>query len=326
MQPNPIKGLDIAEDFFLRWGRPYLEQEFPELMGRIAAGRFSGSDVLRADDEISRDHNWGPQFSLYLSQADFDHYGTQLSEQMNRAAPKQWSGTWVDGAGDKNVLVECVSHRIQEEIGFSKIPQTDAEWGIIVRDRRVGGSVEARESALYYLKHGALWLNNNDEFATWRAALAYYPEQVWYARLAEECFRLWQYGEYNFVSRIAQRGEPLAVHLCLGEFAEGVMRMCLLLQKDYTPYWKWLAYAFRNLDCAAYYGPLLESLFSAVSPADQVKLVQQICHDLHQELLSIGVITGKGVSEFAQYLLPLFNAQDELMAKVTWMPALVEES
>lgn len=322
MQPNEMKGLEIAKDFFFNWGKPFLEQECPELTGQIAAGRFSGSDVLGADDELSQDHNWGPQFSLFLSAADFSRFGAELSERMNRAAPAKWNGYWVDGAGDQNVIVEPIPRLIQEQIGFVDFPRSDEDWGLIVRDRVVGGTVEARESALYYLRHGALWLNNNEEFAQWREALAYYPEQVWFARLAEECFRLWQYGEYNFVQRVAKRGDPLAIRMCLGEFAEGVMRMSLLLEKDYTPYWKWLAHAFRKLDRADHYAPLLESLLGSIDPAEQADIVTQICHDIHQELLSAGVITGQGVGEFSEYLLPLLNAHQELMAKVTWMPDL----
>jgi len=322
MQPDEIKGLTIAKDFFLQWGKPLLEQEFPALTSRIAAGRFSGSDVLGADDAISRDHNWGPQFSLFLSAEDFHQVGAELSERMNRAAPAQWHGFRVAGAGDQNVLVESIPQWIRGAIGFSTIPQTDQAWGIIVRRREVGGAIEARESALYYLKHGALWLNNSVEFAEWRTALAYYPEQVWYARLAEECFRLWQYGEYNFVQRIAKRGDPLATQLCLGKFTEGVMRMCLLLRRDYTPYWKWLTYAFRKLDCAPHYAPLLESLLGSTEPEEQVKLVKRICHDLHQELLSMGVI--QQGTEWTKHYLLLMNAQNELMAKAPWLDTIIE--
>ncbi|MCB0186741.1 MAG: hypothetical protein KDE31_20885, partial [Caldilineaceae bacterium] len=135
LQHNEIKGLAIAEDLFLHWGKPFLEQEFPELMGRIAVGRFSGSDVLGADDAISRDHNWGPQFTLFLSENDFSRYGAQLPATMNQAAPTKWLGCWVDGAGDKNVHVESVPLWIEEAIGFSAVPQVDADWGVIVRHR-----------------------------------------------------------------------------------------------------------------------------------------------------------------------------------------------
>ena len=166
----------------MNWGLPFLEKEFPDLVGRITAGRIEGSDVIGGDDQISRDHNWGPQFSLFLSAEEYDKHAEEVSEKMNRSALPKWKGCWVDGAGDKNVLVEHVPHWIEENIGFAKLPQSDQDWGIIVRDRRFGGSVEARESALYFLRHGALWLDTNEEFAQWRKALERYPEQVWFAR------------------------------------------------------------------------------------------------------------------------------------------------
>lgn len=313
-----VKGLEIAKDFFLNWGLPFLEKEFPDLIGRMAAGRFGGSDVIGGDDWISRDHNWGPQFSLFLSAEDYHQYAEALSDKMNRSAPAKWQGYRVNGAGDKNVLVENVPRWIEGGIGFTALPQFDRDWGIIVRRREIGGSIEARESALYFFKHGALWLDNNKEFAKWRKALDRYPDEVWFARLGEECFRLWQYGEYNFIQRIAKRGDPIAISLCLGKFAEGVMRIVLLLERDYTPYWKWLTHEFRRLERASPYIPLLESLFSSGDVAERSDLVKQICHDIHQELLALGVISGQGLHP----TLPLFNADCELIAKATWMPAL----
>lgn len=314
-----MKGLEIAEDFFLNWGKPFLEQEFPQLAKRIAAGRFMGSDVIGADDEISQDHNWGPQFSLFLSEDDFSRSGAQLLARMNAGAPPTWKNYRVAGAGDKHVMVESVPRWIHQNIGFSEPPHQDKDWGVIVRDRRYGGCIEARESALYFLRHGALWLDNNEEFSHWRRILRYYPENVWYGRLAEECFRLWQYGEYNFVQRIARRGDLIAVPMCLGVFTESVMRIMLLLNKDYTPYWKWLAHEFRKLECAEHYAPLLERLLASSDTKEQVELVKQICHDIHERIFSLGIVTGKGTSPVAKYLLPLLNDHDEFTAKAAWI-------
>lgn len=314
-----MKGLEIAKDYFLNWGLPFLEQEFPELTKRIAAGRFGGSDVIGADDEISRDHNWGPQFSLLLSEGDFHEVGVTLSTTMNQAAPKEWLGFHLDGAGDENVHVECAPDQIRQSIGFSNLPTRDSDWGVVVRDRRVGGFVEARESALYFLKHGAVWLDNNEEFSRWRSVLDYYPENVWYGRLADESFRVWQHGEYNFVQRIAKRGDPLAIALFLGQFTEGVIRLLLLLNKDYTPYRKWLAYAFRQLRDAESYTSSLEALHITTDISQKVELVQRISHDLHQKMVEMGVVSGNGVSEYAKCLLPLFNDYEELTQKASWM-------
>lgn len=322
MQGN-IKGLEIARDFFLNWGVPFLDENFPELLGRISAGRFAGSDVLGADDDISRDHNWGPQFSLFLSNDDFERFAKHLLDTMNDNAPATWQGYWVAGAGDKNVLVENVPQWVESSIGFTALPQSDEDWNIIVKHRQFGGTVEARESALYYLKNGALWLDNNAEFARWRDTLNKYPDSVWYARLAEEAFRIWQYGQYNFVQRISKRDDPLAIAVCLGEFTKGVMRMMLLLYRNYTPYWKWLAHEFRKLDQSSHYAPLLETLLKSTDRIQQVNLVEQISADIYQELLSAEAISGQSPHEYSRYLLPLLNAQFELLEKVPWMRTVI---
>ncbi len=315
-----MKGLDVAEDFFFNWGLSNIKENFPDLLGRISVGRFSGSDVLRADDNISKDHNWGPQFSLFLSQDDYKKFAKDLSETMNKNAPVKWKGYQVAGAGDKNVLVENIPNWIEENIGFTELPQSDSDWGIIVKHRRLGGTVEGRESALYYLRYGTLWLDNNLEFAHWRKSLEKYPDSAWYARLAEECFRMWQYGQYNFIQRISKRDDPLAVSLCLGKFVEGVMRILLLLYRNYTPYWKWLAHEVRQLKRASHYVPLLDALVKSDDRVQQAKLVEQICDDIYQELCLLDVVSGYDVHSVSDYFMPLLDAQLELLEKVPWMP------
>jgi hypothetical protein len=36
-------------------------------------------------------------------------------------------------------------------------------------------------------------------------------------------------------------------------------------------------------------------------------------------MLSMGIVSGKGVSEYAEYLLPLLNDYDEFTQKANWM-------
>ena len=95
-----IKGLDVARAFFFEWGLPELERQFPALVARVAAGKILGSDVLGADDAISRDHNWGPQFWLFLTDADHAQFGQELAERMNAIAPNPWQGYRLAGVGD----------------------------------------------------------------------------------------------------------------------------------------------------------------------------------------------------------------------------------
>ena len=44
----------------------------PQLVGRHAAGLIGyGSDVLGYDDDLSRDHEWGPRGLIWLQDADY---------------------------------------------------------------------------------------------------------------------------------------------------------------------------------------------------------------------------------------------------------------
>lgn len=307
-----MQGLEIARRFFFEWGKAHLESAFPEVAQRAAVGRIFGSDVIGADDAISQDHNWGPQFTIFLSAEDYERYGAEIADVLNAAAPTPWQGFKLNGAGDKSVLVESIPQWVETNLGFSQHPTTDEAWTHIVKDRIDGGTGEARESILYFLRHGAIWFDGSGELTGWRQALHTYPQRIWYARLAEEIFRVWQHGEYNFVQRVAKRQDPLATAICLGEFTKSVMRLWLLRNHDFTPYWKWLAHEFRKAEGAETYIPLLETLVSDQRTEIQIERVLTISGLLHQQLHADGILSGQGDSP---YLLPLLNAHIELQNK-----------
>jgi len=80
-----MKGLEISRKFFLDWGLPFIEREYPYLVKRIAAGRVAGSDAIGADDKWSQDHDWGPRFRLWLNREDHRHLGRRLEKHMGAA-------------------------------------------------------------------------------------------------------------------------------------------------------------------------------------------------------------------------------------------------
>ena len=293
-----MKGLEIARDFFFSWGHLFIAAQFPDLAGRIAAGRLSGSDVLGADDEISRDHNWGPQFVLFLSAEDYAAFGEQLSREMNAAAPNPWKGYRLAGAGDQSVHVDSIPGWFRKYLKLEQLPAASEDW-----------PPASLESILYFLRHGEIWIDGSGDLSRWRSALHEYPDELLRSRLAEECFRVWHCGEYNFVQRMARRRDPIAIAMCLGEFVNGVMRIVLLMNRDFTPYWKWLAFEFRKRPEAQPYVKMLEELVSIQAVEKQVELVQAICALVHRQLVDRGWVTGEGGNP---YLMPLLNDKLEL--------------
>jgi Domain of unknown function (DUF4037) len=293
-----MKGLEIARDFFFSWGHPFLTAQFPNLAGRVAAGRMLGSDVLGGDDEISRDHDWGPQFDLFLSAEDYAAFGAELSRAMNAAAPNPWKGYRLAGAGDVSVRVESIPEWFRKYLKLARFPQDAADW-----------PPSSVESGLYFVRHGEIWVDGTGELGNWRSALHEYPEEVLRSRLAEECFRIWQHGEYSFVQRMALRRDPIAIAVCLGEFVTGVMRIVLLMSRDFTPYWKWLGFEFRKRPEAQPYVKMLDELVSIRYIERQIEIVQSVCALVHRQLLDGGWVRGAGGNPF---LLPLLNDKLEL--------------
>lgn len=297
-----MKGLAIAEAFFNEWGRPNLQHHFPELGQRFAAGRLQGSDVLGADDEISRDHCWGPQFWLFLSADDFLTFGEEISSKLNALAPNPWRGFRLAGGGDQAVRVTSIPQWFADHVGSSSLPSSVADWN------------PHYESALYFLRHGAVWFDGSGELSRWRAAWARYPEEVRLKRLKEECFRAWHHGEYNFVQRMVRRRDPLAVALAVGEFTLGVMRLRFLLQGDFAPYWKWLAHEFRKLPGSGYYDEQLRLVVADGDFGPRAEAVKAICARLRDEMMTAGVIQG---DQDNPWLLGLLNAHEELGRRLT---------
>jgi hypothetical protein len=60
-----VKGLELSRSFHDELVGPILAGEFPGLPYSAALTGY-GSDVIGFDDDISRDHNWGPRMVLFL--------------------------------------------------------------------------------------------------------------------------------------------------------------------------------------------------------------------------------------------------------------------
>jgi Domain of unknown function (DUF4037) len=276
-----LNGIEVARRFFAEWGLPFLQEHFPELVDRTAAGLFRGSQVLGADDELSRDHGWGPMFLLLLTEEDYAAQGQAVAQAME-AAPQEWLGYRYCGGLTTNIEVSSVDRYLEHWLGFARPPAQWQQW--------LGGTPSGvREYELYLIRHGHVFSDPLGEFSARRAALAQYPRLASLQRVSDELFNVWHFGQYNFLSRLLIRQDPLALQMAQGHFIEAVLRLCLLLEGDYTPYWKWLAFAFRKCPSAAWLDDLLGQLSQGDDLKKQEELVREVCAVIHKMLDAAGL-------------------------------------
>ena len=290
-----MKGLDIARRFFDEWGRVYLRTEFPHLSERVAAFVYGGSQSLGNDDELSRDHGWGPGFMLVLSNDDMRKFGRKLRNSTVREAPTEWAGSrWQH---QNNISVHGIDKWFRENIGCVRPPKKPEDWL-----RR------ANQDSLYMLRHATIFHDPLGDFTARRKSFWYFPKKAWLQRVESAVFNVWHYGQYNFLERLTKRQDPISIASCLGTFIHSTMCLCLLLAEDFTPYWKWVAAEFRKLPNVAE----LESHLCALSVSEDISVqaehVDFICKDIYSRLVAKNLVSENPTG----HPHPLFCARHEI--------------
>jgi hypothetical protein len=299
-----MNGLEISKRFAREWLLPFIERELPDLGSHAAVGRFMGSDVLGADDDLSRDHNWGPTLEVYVDD-DYAIGDGELVARLNGAAPAEFLGFRRPGGHDAAVTLRRTDAFIGSVFGVA--PQHPRDW------MPCAARLEEIESFLYFFRHGALFHDGSGRLTALRERYRFYPEDIHRLRLAACFYDIAHYGEYNFVRRLVERNDAIAMQIALGHFSKAVMRLHFYLDRDYAPYWKWLPHEFRKRGYSRSIDEELTALPGRAA-ADQAKSIQRVCDELRERLLRDGVFPSAIANPFN---MPwFFRFRDEMVAAI----------
>jgi hypothetical protein len=92
-------------------------------------------------------------------------------------------------------------------------------------------------------------------------ALAWYPRDVWLYLLACQWRRIDQ--EEPFMARCGDVGDDLGSRVVAARMVDELMRLCLLMERQYAPYYKWFGTAFSRLACADELTPVLHDVLAS---------------------------------------------------------------
>ncbi|MCU7728660.1 DUF4037 domain-containing protein [Actinoplanes sp. KI2] len=111
------------------------------------------------------------------------------------------------------------------------------------------------------LTRGAVFHDPEGELARRRAALAWYPADVWRYALAAGWLKVGQ--EEAFVARAGSTGDDLGSRILAGRLVRELMRIAFLVERRWAPYGKWFGKGFGELKLAAELGPPLRGALGA---------------------------------------------------------------
>lgn len=271
-----MKGLELAERYFEEVGFPMLKGEFAPFLERMAAGLVGdGSECFGFDDSISRDHDWGPGFCLWLCKEDHQALGERLQQALDRLpgtfmgfGPRRTS-TW----GEGRVGVFEIVGFYRRFLGLERFPEDLDTWLLLP------------ENALAACTNGKVFWDPLGEFTSWREALcAFYPEDVRRKKIAARCMTGGQSGQYNF-PRCVQRGERFAAQYAETKFCADVISMVFLLNRRYAPFYKWMHRAVGKLPIlGGWVRDRVADLVAEPAYARKEERIEEICAVLIQEL------------------------------------------
>jgi hypothetical protein len=272
-----MKGLELAREYYEKVGAPMLQQRFGELANRIAVGLAGpGSECFGYDDEISRDHDWGPAFCMWLTLEDYHKHAGDLQKAYEEL-PRVFNGFGPRRAspGEEFRVGPCSTAAFYSIFtGLARPPATLKEWLAIP------------EVSLATCTNGQVFSDPLGEFSRWRdCLLAYYPEDVWLKKIASRCFTTAQSGQYNF-ARSMNRGETFAAFWSLTEFCIDLMALVFLLNKRYAPFEKWMHRAVKDLPLLGEWTHSVVSKLISPLEVDKQLLAEEACSAIIRELRS----------------------------------------
>ena len=234
-----MKGLELAERYYRAFGEDMIREQFPEWEGQIAVGLTgSGSECYGYDDEVSADHDFGPEFCLFLPGEEIlDRKTAFRLERAYAKLPSEFEGYTRQKLGPAGGQRHGVFRReeyFREKLGCVPEEMTAEDW------------LRLPDWALAEAVNGKIFRDDTGDMTRSREILRSMPEDVRRKRLAGHLLMMAQSGQYNY-RRCLKHGETGAAQLAAGEFVNHAMSTLFLLDRKTKPYYKWSFRALKEL-------------------------------------------------------------------------------
>ena len=269
-----MTGLALARDLYENVFRAVLREEFPEIEARTAVGLAGpGSECFGFDDEISRDHDFGPRLCFWLTKEDAETFGsrlqaryTELTRDLAEISPQ---------AADRSGVIS-IPEFYMRYTGCPGVPEDPIGW------------LRVADHYLATATNGEVYRDDLGEFSGIRRTLLKgYPEDVRRKKLAARLYVMGQAGQYN-LPRSLRREDEVASVLALSEFLRAALQAVYLLNRRYAPYYKWLYRGARELPLAAAAVTRL-GLLPDCPAGSRAELAEEICGIVLAELQAQGL-------------------------------------
>ena len=320
--------LFVSRTFYERYGSRMIREQFPAYESRIAVGLVGeGSECFGFDDEISRDHDFGLGFCMWLNEEDYKAVGSDLQMAYRNLIETEGA------AFSESVWGKPLTLSNQRFEGRRGVMEIGAFYGNTLRlqpslDLIIGKQywVYAEPKWLATAVNGEVFRDDAGLFSSVRKTIKdFYPEKIYLYRLADQ-LHLFSHGGQSNYPRMMARKDIVAARLCIDQTLQAAMQTAYLLAREYPPYYKWIFRGLKKLPILKDLPPLIERLAGLTPEADLwesltysalqvytedavIRTVEDIAGLLAEEMNRQGIISGN--ERFLESYVPFLAERAE---------------
>ena len=270
-------GIELAGEYFRAVVGPLLDGACPGV-GYAGARVGTGSDVLRLDDVMSRDHDWGLRLQVFTADDDVDAVRTALDARLPESFLGLPTRIRYTGAAQATLAVDVttVGAFARQRLGFDpRTGMTTAQW------------LSVTGQAALEVTAGDVFADGPGDLTDLRRAMAWYPDDVWRYVVACDWHRIDQ--ELPLLGRAGDRGDDLGSRIIAARLADAATHLAFTLSRAWAPYPKWRGTVLRTMPVAAQILGPLEASLSASSWQERGRGLQEALEVLARLQADVGL-------------------------------------
>ncbi len=268
-----IKGLELARRYYSEVVLPEFMERASDTIDSMTFGLAGpGSECYGYDDEISRDHDWGPRVCIWIPENLYErHFG--ILQNIYEGLDHNFLGFDPVKRLDTRVRRDGIlstARFYSNYLGSDRPPETLRDWLLMP------------EEALSLCTNGEVFREGSGNFMVMRKVLlSYFPRDIRLKKIASRCKAAAQHGQYN-LWRAFQRKDLLAVQFHKAGFTREIASLVFLLSRTYRPFGKWI---FRGLDNLGSLGPDVKKYLRNFTETHDERNLRSILEGCVEELI-----------------------------------------
>ncbi len=267
----PKNGMELSKLYFEKT-KHLFEKSFPNIYHQLAFGFVGeGSECFGFDDELSRDHDFGAGYCVFVPEYLKD-YQKEL-EACYEKLPKVFLGFKRNDTHHRRyqVGVIIIEKFFEYFTGYKQGPQTLDEW------------YHVDENRMACVTNGEIFEDQSQYFTTiYQSLKNHYPSLIYDEKVAEVLIEMAKTGQYQY-QRCLKRKDMYSAKLFLYQFIQATMQYVYLNNQIYMPYAKWV---FKKAESFQYNQDII-ALIKAIIDDDgtnQTHRIERICELIVEEL------------------------------------------